>query len=606
MANKPTILVIDDEIGQPGSPRQVGFLRTIGATDRTGAAVADYPYSFEFCSGGTPKKAYSVEAILDYIRRGWDKENDRFWAMILLDVNFGNQATFGYEVLDALRTSPEFGADIPVVMLTREGGTRRTAAHGGADGFLPKVTDDGRPALTPAALDAAILREGLLPDMRRLPDENQRLVGNSLAFVKTLRDIRRTIRNGTIRQMCFLGEPGVGKTELVKYTRDITCGPAAPYQKTVADAGNPHLQLGAIFGCWPGAYNDAPRDGAPGLFELTHGGVFFLDEVANLSPEAQQRLLEVQAAENSITRQISRYGIAPLANEDVLARCLPNIRGRFNNVTGLISVDVTLITATNTRLDDPAVREACGFRPDLWGRLTPHIVVPNLNERRSDISLLFQQMLRSRLGLRTVDVHEDALTALADVDWSANDNIRGLGLAADQAALRYNDLQTVTVKQLPTELLRERRKPRQPATVVPEASSSHPVSASLPQESTGFAAILVRRYREDLELLCEALLKTRDPAKPDGENMIPARALRQLLGVPVTGADIDRLINKLFIAPVFKLPKTLEKSLLKHGLRELQQWARDNPLLSAYVDREPRSDEAASNDDAGETIGAAP
>ena len=288
MRNRPTILVIDDQIGQPDSSWQAMFLQYVGAKDKADRKTGDYPYSFDFCTGCTPDGACSVNLVLDRIGEGWNRDAGQFWALILLDVQFGKAESFGYEILETLRSSPEFGTDLPVVMLTKERGRRQEAAHGGADGFLPKVGSDGQPALTRSALEAVVFREGLLPDTRRLPREDDRLVGNSLAFLKTLRAIRKTVRNGTILQMCLLGEPGVGKTELARYARDITNGPSAPFQHITANPGNPHLQLGALFGCWPGAYNDAPKNGAPGSFELAHEGMLFLDEIANLSPESQR------------------------------------------------------------------------------------------------------------------------------------------------------------------------------------------------------------------------------------------------------------------------------------------------------------------------------
>ena len=254
-------------------------------------------------------------------------------------------------------------------------------------------------------------------------------------------------------------------------------------------------------------------------------------------------------------------------------------------MTGLISVDVALITATNARLDDSAERQARGFRDDLWAGLMPHILVPSLNDRRSDITLLFQRMLRSRLKLREVNVHKDAIIALESVDWSANYNIRGLAWAADDAASRYHDFEIVTTSQLPADLLRN--KAVHPSDRLPPrpAISQEANIPSKQEEPVAFPTLLVRRYREDLEMLCDALWQTRDPIKPDGQNLLPARALRQLLGIPVTGADIERLIVKLFLSAVFKPPKTLTKCLLNHGLRELQRWAQEHPFLHSYVEK---------------------
>ncbi|HYE17565.1 MAG TPA: sigma 54-interacting transcriptional regulator, partial [Tepidisphaeraceae bacterium] len=317
MCDHPRILVIDDEIGVAGSKDLRRFLVDAGARTDGDRPAPDYPYAFEFCTGGVGAGTFSVAAVLERVRAGWNDPTHGPWALILLDVRFGAHPAFGYDVLDAIRAAPDLGADVPVIMLTREENTRSDAAHGDASGFLAKDT------VTREAVENRVFREGLIPYAAPLSDQKGHLLGRSVAFLKMLRAIRRTVRDGTIRQLCLLGESGVGKERLAVYAHDVSRGPQALFLHEFADSSNPHLQVGKIFGSWPGAYNDAPRDGRPGVFERAHGGTLFLDELQNLSPESQERLLEVRPMGSRNTRVVSRYGTAPLSEPAVLNRCRP-------------------------------------------------------------------------------------------------------------------------------------------------------------------------------------------------------------------------------------------------------------------------------------------
>lgn len=578
MSKLPNILVVDDQIGVDDSEDQKDFLSLMGVTDDSGNLVSGFPYAFRFVTGMRDGK-YSIDATLENIRRGWNPGENRLWALVLLDMSFGQgdsaEANFGLRVLQAVRNEPDLGDAVPVVMLTSKTEKRRDAAIGKADGFMPKVLPDGVWGVTRPILEKKVFELGLVPDSRT----SGGLIGNSLAMLQTLRRIRQACHNGVIPQMCLLGESGVGKTVLAQYAHGIGGKPMDLFRDTKADASNSSVYLGELFGAWPGAYTSAPDDGVTGQFELAHGGTLFLDEVAHLNDDAQKRLLEARTHNSrDCWRTISRYGAPPVRKPHVLKKCWPGIRGEFDARTGKIRVDVSLITAANAALDDEDERRKLGFRDDLWFKLEPAVRVPNLNERRSDMRELFTHLLRQRFSLaegEVVNVDEEVFQTLEAVNWSPRGNIRGLQQIANSPGLRYSDFGVVTVGQLPADLL------------APPTSRTATTSHSTAQISTAplvgyapadFGAELVRRYRADLELLVSVLEQTRI----GGDDPKPAQALARLLGKRFSGADIKRTIKTLFIDPVFPTGK-MPACLLKYGLVELQTWVLNHPLLKSYV-----------------------
>lgn len=162
---------------------------------------------------------------------------------------------------------------------------------------------------------------------------------------------------------------------------------------------------GELFGFVRGAFTGADRSHA-GLFRASHGTTLFLDEIAELSPRHQAKLLRV----------VEQKTIRPLGS------------------SSSIGADVRIVAATNRDLRDAVARGA--FREDLYHRLaTIEIHVPPLRERRDDIRLLVPHLLARFATHDTVPVvSETAMLQLLRADWSGN--VRELQNVLQRALIR--------------------------------------------------------------------------------------------------------------------------------------------------------------------------
>ncbi len=258
----------------------------------------------------------------------------------------------------------------------------------------------------------SLRQRGLFEDLSRLDrfaDEfdlaldragRGRLVGTS----KPMRELQRLLDKVSAAPYPVLvyGESGTGK-ELV--ARAIhRRGPRARGPFLAANCATLPEQLldAELFGHTRGAFTGADRD-RPGLFEQAHGGVLFLDEVACLSPAAQESFLRVLE-----TGEVRRVG-----------------------GTRTEKTDVRVVAATNEDLD-----RAEGFRRDLFYRLNVlRLDLPPLRERKEDIPLLAEHFLKraaAETGAPRKRLSREALGAFLEHRWPGN--IRELENAIRRAA----------------------------------------------------------------------------------------------------------------------------------------------------------------------------
>jgi DNA-binding NtrC family response regulator len=161
----------------------------------------------------------------------------------------------------------------------------------------------------------------------------------------------------------LMGESGVGKEVLARFIHDHSTRKTRPFIK-VNCAALPHELLESeLFGHQKGSFTGAVADKA-GKFEMADGGSIFLDEIGEMSPLLQAKLLHVL--------------------QD----------GEFSRVGGkTMKVDARVITATNKRLEE-AIRKK-EFREDLYYRLNVvRLTIPPLRERPSDVPMLLQHFLK--------------------------------------------------------------------------------------------------------------------------------------------------------------------------------------------------------------------
>jgi len=204
----------------------------------------------------------------------------------------------------------------------------------------------------------------------------------------------------------ILGETGTGKEVLSREIHQRSSRANGPFIRVNCGAIPPELIDSELFGHEKGSFTGATAQ-RRGWFERAHGGSLLLDEVGELTPAAQVRLLRVM-------------------QDGVLQR----VGGEAE-----FAVDVRVIAATHRDL--PAMIREGGFRQDLWYRLAGFpIELPPLRARRQDIPALakhFVARAARRFGLRAGALDASALRLLEDYPWPGN--IREFAAVIDRAVI---------------------------------------------------------------------------------------------------------------------------------------------------------------------------
>jgi PAS domain S-box-containing protein len=189
------------------------------------------------------------------------------------------------------------------------------------------------------------------------------------------------------------GASGTGKELFAKAIHNLSRGKGKPFIKVNCGALPDTLLESELFGYIKGAFTDAKKD-KPGRFALANGGTIFLDEVGDMSPSLQVKLLRV----------LQEKEFEPLG------------------ATSPRKTDVRIIAATNKDLSK-LISEG-KFRDDLFYRLNVvKIELPPLSQRREDIPLLidaFIQKFNAKMGKQIVGVSDQALRLLLKHDYPGN------------------------------------------------------------------------------------------------------------------------------------------------------------------------------------------
>ena len=362
MALKEKILVVDDE------PSIRKYLQTLLEVDG---------FDVEAVSSG--------KEALSKISNG---ERPDF---IILDVLMPEMN--GIETLQELM---HLDRSLNVIMLScsNEVGTVVEAIRLGAHDYLTKPFEK-------AELDAAMLKS---KQKKQLPQENQALkdycdqVTEDLSFLaaspQMVRIRQQILQIAPVDVPVFIcGESGVGKEVVARMIHIRSKRQQQPFIKVNCAALPGELLESELFGYEQGAFTGAVR-AKPGKFELANKGTIFLDEIAEMSPQLQAKLLHVLQ-----DGQFSRLGARSVVN-----------------------VDVRVLAATNVDVKE-AMRTG-KFREDLYYRLNVlSLHIPPLRERASEIPLLFRHFLvkySEKYGKQPPDPSKNLLEAALRYPWPGN------------------------------------------------------------------------------------------------------------------------------------------------------------------------------------------
>lgn len=312
---------------------------------------------------------------------------DRRPSLIILDIWLMGSKLDGLEVLEVIKKE---NPDLPVVIISGHGNveTAVSAIKKGAYDYIEKpFKADKLVLITERALEASSMKREIKELKQRAGDVSN-LVGSS----SSMNNLRLTIERIclTNSRVMITGPSGSGKETVARTIHEASPRSKSPFVVLSAANITPERMEEELFGIEE--TETSPRK--VGAFEEAHGGTIFLDEIADMPLETQNKILRV-LVDQTFTRL-----------------------GGHNKV----KVDVRILSSSGYNLEN---RIAEGlFREDLYHRLAVvPLRVPALEERREDIPQLihfFMKQISNSTGLPMRRIGEDAMAVLQTHDWPGN------------------------------------------------------------------------------------------------------------------------------------------------------------------------------------------
>ncbi|MDJ0781410.1 MAG: sigma 54-interacting transcriptional regulator [Desulfosarcinaceae bacterium] len=286
-----------------------------------------------------------------------------------------------------------------------------------------------------------------------LDEDFQGIVGQAPAMQRLFELIDNVAQ--TLAPVMIRGESGTGKELVARAIHERSRRRKQPFIKVNCAALNENLLESELFGHAKGAYTGADR-ARMGRFQAAHGGTIFLDEIGDIPPQTQVKLLRVLEE-----KEIERVG----ENRS-------------------ISVDVRVITATNRDLESLIAQGR--FREDLYFRINVFpLGVPALRERREDVPIIVQHFLRlnnSKTGKRILGLTPEAMERMSAYDWPGN--VRELRNAIEYAFVLCHS-GAISSQHLPPKVVYD----NQCAPVPLAVSDPPPAQATVDQKQALLAAL---------------------------------------------------------------------------------------------------------------------
>jgi len=340
-------------------------------------------------------------------------------ALVLLDLQMPGMD--GIEVLRALRYER---INLPVVVITAHGSIESAvqAMKEGAYDFILKPFD---PKHLEIVITKALERESLKREIEVLTEEVDKryhlVVGNSASMNEAVETAKKAAASKAT--VLLLGESGTGKEIFARSIHSWSERKTKPFIAINCVGLSKELLESELFGHEKGAFTGA-HELKKGKVEVAHGGTVFLDEVGDVSPELQAKLLRFLQE-----REFERVG-----------------------GTRAIKVDVRIVAATNRDLEQSVTDGR--FRPDLYHRLNViPVVLPALKNRKEDIPALahyFMKRFAQEAKRSFAEISQEALENMTNYEWPGN--VRELANVVERAVVLGRG-PCIEVRDLPARIL---------------------------------------------------------------------------------------------------------------------------------------------------------